>query len=70
MNNGGGLVIFWKNNVEIDVESSSLNHIDAIVNKNSGEPWRFMGFYGEPDTFKRQKSWDLLRRLCGQNSLP
>ena len=60
VNNGGGLVLYQENNVEIDIESSFVNHIDVIVNKNSGEPWRFTGFYSEPETHKRQESWDLL----------
>ena len=46
--------------MEIDIESSFGNHIDVTVNKNSGEPWRFTGFYSEPETHKRQESWDLL----------
>ena len=46
--------------MEIDIESSFVNHIDVIVNKNSGEPWRFTGFYSEPETHKSQESWDLL----------
>ncbi|XP_075640491.1 uncharacterized protein LOC142612260 [Castanea sativa] len=70
VNNGGGLVLYWKNSVEIDIESSSVNHIDVIVNRHSGEPWRFTGFYGEPETHRRQESWDLLRSLHGRNSLP
>uniref|UniRef100_A0A7N2L959 Uncharacterized protein n=1 Tax=Quercus lobata TaxID=97700 RepID=A0A7N2L959_QUELO len=53
VNNGGGFVLYWKICVEIDIESSSVNHIDVIVNKNSDEPWRFTGFYGEPETHKR-----------------
>ena len=65
VNNGGGLVLYWKKNVEIDIESSSVNHIDVTVNKNSGEPWCFTGFYSEPETHKRQESWDLLRSLHG-----
>ena len=39
--------------MEIDIESSFRNHIDVTVNKNSGEPWRFTGFYNEPETHKR-----------------
>ena len=31
---GGGLVLFWRNDIEVEVVSSSLNHIDAIINKN------------------------------------
>ena len=30
---GGRLTLFWKQDVELDVESSSLNHIDALINK-------------------------------------
>ena len=63
INRGGGLVLFWKNEIEVDIETSSLNHIDVIINKNSEKPWRFTGFYGEPDTHKRFESWDLLRSL-------
>ena len=70
INRGGGLVLFWKNEIEVDVKSSSLNHIDVTINKNSEKPWRFIGFYGEPDTHKRFESWDLLCSLHRQSSLP
>ena len=52
INRGGGLMLFWTNEIEMDVESSSLNHIDVTINKNSEKPWRFTGFYSEPDTHK------------------
>ena len=63
-------MLFWKNGIEVDVESSSLNHIDAIVNKTSEKPWRFIGFYGELETHRRFESWSLLRQLHRQSSLP
>ena len=50
--------------------SSSLNHIDAIIDKESQAAWRFTDFYGEPETNKRHESWDLLRSLHQQSSLP
>lgn len=59
----GGLVLFWKNGIEVDIESSSLILIDTTINKNSEKPWRFTGFYGEPKTYRRFESWDLLRQL-------
>ena len=62
---GGALVLFWRNDTEVEVVFSSLNHIDAIINKSSDSAWRFTGFYGEPETHKRHESWDLLRRLNG-----
>ena len=69
-NRGGGLVLYWKNDIEVEVESSSLSHIDTVINKNSGKAWRFTDFYGNPETHRRSESWDLLRRLHGRNSLP
>ena len=56
--------------MEIDIESSSVNHIDATVNKNSNDPWHFTSFYDEPETHKRQESLDLLRSLHGRKSFP
>ena len=63
-------MLFWKSGIEVDVVSSSLNHIDATINKSSGEAWRFTGFYGEPETHRRHESWDLLRQLHKKSSLP
>ena len=55
---GGGLVLYWKNDFLVDVVSSSLNHIDAIINKDTEVAWCFTGFYGEPETHKQHESWD------------
>ena len=70
INKGGGLVMYWKSDLKVDVVSSSVNHIDAIINKDSETAWHFTGFYGEPETHKRHESWDLLRSLHQQSSLP
>ena len=70
INKGGGLALFWRDGIEVEVETSSLNHIDAIINKSLDKPWRFTGFYGELETQKRFESWDLLRHLHRQSSLP
>ena len=59
----GGLALFWKNTVDLQVQTSSKNHIDAIVNKGVDGAWRLTGFYGEPVTHKRIESWNLLRDL-------
>ena len=70
INKGGGLAMYWKNDIMVDVVSSSVNHIDAIINKDFEAAWHFTGFYGEPETCKRHESWDLLRSLHQQSSLP
>ena len=70
INKGGGLALFWRDGIEVDVATSSLNHIDVTVNKSSDKPWRFMSFYGEPKIEQRFESWGLLHHLHRQSSLP
>ena len=69
-NRGGGLVMYWRNGVDLQVDTSSKNHIDAIVNKGKEDAWRVTGFYGEPITHKRFESWSLLRQLNNRTTLP
>ena len=38
-NRGGGLVLFWKESIEVTVEGSDKNHINAIINKNKEDEW-------------------------------
>ena len=54
----------------MEVNKSGLSHIDATVRGegNFGQ-WHLTGFHGNPDTAKRAESWDLLKSLCGPNSL-
>ena len=67
---GGGLVLYWKDTIKLNVETSSKNHIDCIIGKGSEDAWRFTGFYGEPITHKKFESWELLRQLNRQFGLP
>ena len=69
-NRGGGVAVLWKKECDFTVDSYSLNHIDAIVNKGKDDEWRFTGFYGEPDTNICHESWAKLRRLKNKHSLP
>ncbi|XP_075649855.1 uncharacterized protein LOC142620359 [Castanea sativa] len=65
----GGLALLWRDNVEIDVQTSSPHHIDALINQN-GVVWRFTRFYGHPETSKREEFWELMRQLHVSHSLP
>lgn len=67
---GGGLALFWKNDVDLNVEPSSLNHIDVLINKGKADVWRLTGFYGHPVTQRRVESWNLIRSLLGKFSAP
>lgn len=42
-----GLALFWSNNVQLSVTSSSAHHIDADIGSlGISPPWRLTGFYG------------------------
>jgi ribonuclease HI len=70
INKGGGLVLFWKYDLNLSICSYSLNHIDSLIDSNTDQPWRLTCFYGAPETHLRDQSWNLLRNLHGQFSLP
>ena len=59
-NRGGGLVLFWRYLIDVTMEGSGRNYIDAIINKNKEDEWRFTGFYGESETQRKIESWNLL----------
>ena len=70
VNYGGGLYLFWKKDFDLRVVSSSLNHIDTVICGGTEKAWRFTGFYGTQETHQRSISWNLLRNLHNQFSLP
>ena len=70
VNHGGGLALFWKKDFDLWVVSSSLIHIDTVICEGTEKAWRFTGFYGALETHRRSISWNLLRNLHNQFSLP
>ena len=56
--------------MDLQIDTSSKNCIDAIVNKGKEDVWRLTGFYGKPITHKRFESWNLLRQLNNRFNLP
>lgn len=69
-NKGSKLVLFWKDTMDVQVDTSTKNHIDAVINKGTDEAWTFTGAYGEPITHLRQESWSLLHDLNIRMNLP
>ena len=55
----GGLALFWKNDINLQVLSSSHNHIDTlIIFKDHSFHSTFV--YGAPEIVKHQEVWQLL----------
>ncbi|KAL4596137.1 hypothetical protein ACB092_12G142600 [Castanea dentata] len=66
-----GLTLLWKDSLLVEVQTYSLRHIDAIITKDDdNKKWRFTGFYGHPETSKREESWKLLVNLSTRSDLP
>lgn len=65
-----GLALLWKNSIDIDVDSTSLHHIDAIINKGKDDAWRFTGVYGFPKSSRKEEMWEMIRGLNHKFHLP
>ena len=66
-----GLALFWREGLSVEVLDSDQSHIDTVVKGGvSTDWWHFTGFYGSPDTSRRNESWDLLKRIRDRSSSP
>ena len=52
----GGLALLWKLGTQVHIQNFSCWFIDAhIVCDNTSTKWRLTGFYGHPETCKREE---------------
>ncbi|XP_031092171.1 uncharacterized protein LOC115996872 [Ipomoea triloba] len=67
----GGLALLWMSSIDLDITAYSNNHIDAVLAMDIGRPsFRFTGYYGFPERQRRRDSWNMLRTLAAQSTLP
>lgn len=66
----GGLALLWHDNVDIIIQSFSLNHIDAVVDGSLAKRWRFTGFIGFSDDESKHKTGTLMECLNDHQNLP
>ena len=67
----GGLALFWKNELQVNVIKYSMSNIDVEINSGDGFGWwHFTSFYGNPDSSSRDESWSCLKYLSGISQLP
>ncbi|KAL0300144.1 UNVERIFIED_CONTAM: Retrovirus-related Pol polyprotein from transposon RE1 [Sesamum calycinum] len=53
---GGGLLLLWRKDLDVWLQSFSSHHIDVTVkSEDCLERWRFMGFYGYPEVGNRKE---------------
>ncbi|XP_074276932.1 uncharacterized protein LOC141600590 [Silene latifolia] len=65
----GGLAFWWKKGIRCDFVSASVHYMDFVIRDGGGD-WRVTGFYGWPAVADSHLSWQLLRILGRQSSLP
>lgn len=67
----GGLSLGWTRDYSVQLRSYLKSHIDVEVCECEGmSPRRLTGFYGASNERCRKESWDLIRQLNGNSSLP
>jgi hypothetical protein len=66
----GGLALFWRNGVDVQLRWKGRYHIDVEVVEDNGSRWRFTRIYGESKTREKENTWKLLRTLSAQSNLP
>ena len=53
----GGLTMLWMEEVDLHIQTFTLNHIDALILNDPNTPWRLTGFYGWPEEQRKNESW-------------
>lgn len=66
----GGLCIFSKDDVNLVIKNFSQYHIDSWISEPGKDQWRLTCFYGEANRSLRFKTWDTMKRLRGESTLP
>lgn len=67
----GVLALLWNDNVDVQVVSASLHHIDCTIQGLfCDENWRLACFYGWAESSEKHLSWELLKTLCTASNLP
>ena len=65
-----GLALLWMEEIDLHVQTFTLNHIDALIKDALANPWRLTGFYGWSEEHRKQESWQLLKHLHSRHSAP
>lgn len=67
----GGLCLFWKRSVKVEVIYSDNNVIHSyVINMNTNAIFRYSFVYGNPVSQQRKRFWVILRNLHQNNHKP
>uniref|UniRef100_A0A803PXY9 Reverse transcriptase n=1 Tax=Cannabis sativa TaxID=3483 RepID=A0A803PXY9_CANSA len=66
----GGVAMLWRHDEDARVLGYSACHVDIKVGGEDVNAWRLTGLYGEPNRSFRYKTWNHLRSLSTEHTLP
>ncbi|GAA0167415.1 hypothetical protein LIER_22355 [Lithospermum erythrorhizon] len=66
----GAIALLWPQDLNITIKSYSSHHIEAWVEDDGNNPWRFVWFYGHHEVKNRRLSWELLKFINNKSDLP
>ncbi|KAL1208231.1 hypothetical protein V5N11_034947 [Cardamine amara subsp. amara] len=66
---GGGLALFWKQEIKIEISSANHNFIDTVI-KYKNTTFNATFVYGEPDHTKRKDVWEQLTMIAEARASP
>ena len=66
---GGGIALFWDENLNVQLLTINNRLIDVIVQESTSLPaWRITFVYGEPRVENRHIMWELMQRIKKRSS--
>jgi hypothetical protein len=66
----GGVLMMWKSEVQIHKISACPNYIDVHIIEDDNKEWRLTSMYGEFKWADKYKTWDKIKTIHQQNTLP
>jgi hypothetical protein len=66
----GGILMFWRKEIKLYQIRAEPNFIDVRIEEDANKVWRFTGMYGEFKWEEKYKTWDRIRSIHQNNSLP
>jgi hypothetical protein len=66
----GGVLLLWRKEIVIQQIFSDPKYIDVKVIESPEKTWRLTGIYGEPLWEDKYKTWNKIRELNSNSTLP
>lgn len=67
---GGGLALFWKGEMELEILNYFKHHIHAQINNSPTQKWTLPGVYGHPEVARNPVVWNLIKILYREDMGP